>query len=245
VNINFDVPNVLKGSSQENEALKIFKNKSCVLSPRDQFAKANVLMDLTQSAEDLMAGMHTKHRYNMRYAEKKGVTLRIAGNQKDFDNFWELYETTSVRQKYYIRPKSYFQKIWDMLQPKGLVHILTAEFEGESLASWMLFNYDGVLYYPYGGSSEKHKNLFGSTYLGWQVILFGKKLGCTTFDMWGASQDPNNESDPWWGFTNFKLKYGGQYVTYMDSYDYVVNPAVYKVFSLANDFRWKVLKFLK
>jgi peptidoglycan pentaglycine glycine transferase (the first glycine) len=245
ININFDVPNVVKGEKNEADALNVFRSGGCVLAPRDQFAKSNVLLDLSKSEEDLLAGMHRKHRYNIKYAEKNGVSVYKATNQKDFDIFWELFEETSIRQKYYIRPKTYYQKIWDMFKDSGLVHILITTLNTEPLAAWMFFTYDNVLYYPYGGSSEAHKNLFGSTYLAWQAILLGKKLGCHTFDMWGASENPENTSDPWWGFTNFKLKFGGIYVTYIDSYDFVVNQSVYKMFSTANDLRWKFLKLLK
>ncbi len=245
ININFDVPNVLEGSVEEKKALEIFRKHDCVLSPRDQFARSNVLIDLTKSEEELMSAMHNKQRYNAKYAEKNGVYLKIADSQAGFEQFWDLFEATSIRQKYYIRPKSYYQKIWDIFHPSGVAQILTAMYKDEPLASWMLFLYDNTLYYPYGGSSETHKNLFGSTFLGWQVILFGKQQNCATFDMWGASDDPNNKDDPWWGFTNFKMKFGGQYVKYMHSYDFVANVSVYKMFSIANDLRWKVLKILK
>lgn len=245
ININFDVPDVIKGTKEEAAAIKLFESHSCVLAPRDQFAKSNVILDISKSEEDLLANMHTKQRYNIKYAEKNGVTAKVADNQKDFDVFWELFESTSVRQKYYIRPKSYYQRIWDKFKDGGLAHILSVYYKDEPLASWMFFTYENVLYYPYGGSSEKHRNLFGSTYLGWQAILLGKKLGCHTFDMWGASENPDDVSDPWWGFTNFKLKYGGTHITYMNSYDLVINSTMYNAFSIANDLRWKFLKLLK
>jgi lipid II:glycine glycyltransferase (peptidoglycan interpeptide bridge formation enzyme) len=245
VNINFDVPNVIKGTEEEARAIKLFESQGCVLAPRDQFAKANVILDISRSEEELLAAMHQKQRYNIKYAEKNGVTAKVAETQEDFDIFWEMFESTSIRQKYYIRPKSYYQKIWNKFKDTGMVHILTVSYKDEPLASWMLFTYENVLYYPYGGSSEKHRNLFGSTYLGWQAILLGKKFGCKLFDMWGASENPENSSDPWWGFTNFKLKYGGEHVTYMNSYDLVVNPVIYKAFTAANDMRWKFLKLLK
>ena len=245
VNVNFDVPNIIKGTKAEVDATKLFESQGCTLAPRDQFAKSNVILDISKSEEELLISMHTKQRYNIKYAEKNGVTTKIGEDQKDFDIFWDLYESTSIRQKYYIRPKSYYQKIWSMFKDSGMSRILLAQYSGEPLASWMFLIYENVLYYPYGGSSEKHRNLFGSTYLGWKAILLGRKLGCHTFDMWGASENPENINDPWWGFTNFKLKYGGEHVTYMDSYDLVVNNTVYKAFSVANDLRWKFLKLIK
>jgi len=109
----------------------------------------------------------------------------------------------------------------------------------------MLFVYDKTLYYPYGGSSEDHKNLFGSNMVAWEAMKLGKDYDCDTFDMWGAAEDPNDTTDPWHGFTNFKMKFGGKHVTYMDSYDLVINPMMYNMFNLANTIRWKILNAIK
>ena len=35
------------------------------------------------------------------------------------------------------------------------------------------------------------------------------------------------------------------HVTYIDSYDFVINEPVYKMFTVANDVRWKLLNILK
>jgi len=241
--LNFDVPNVLKGSDEEKIALALFKD--CIKSPRDQFAKFNVLLDTTQTEAELLEKMHHKHRYNLKYAEKKGVTVKEAENAKDFDTFFDLYAATAVRQKYYIHPKRYYQTIWEKLYPNGIAKILTAYYENEPLASWLFFVYDNVLYYPYGGSSEKFRNLNASTLVAWEGIKLGKKNNCKTFDMWGASKNPNDTTDPWYGFTNFKLKFGGTYVEYTDSYDFVLNKVAYDLFNTANSLRWTLLKLIK
>ena len=73
----------------------------------------------------------------------------------------------------------------------------------------------------------------------------GKGLGCTSFDMWGAATNPNDTSDPYHGFTQFKLKFGGQHVTYIDSYDLIIDQALYHSFNTVNSLRWALLKVLK
>lgn len=241
VAINFDVPNVLKKSEKSLEAVHIFE-EHCKKAPRDTFARFNILLDISQSEEDLLKNMHHKHRYNLGLAQRKGVIVKRGETLEDFEAFYKLQKDTASRQKFYIHPKSYYQKIWELLHPKGIAYILTAYYEGEPLASWMFFVYDRVLYYPYGGSSEKYKNLFASTLIAWEGIKLGKEKGCAIFDMWGAAQDPKNEKDPWFGFTNFKLKFGGQFVEYIESYDYVVNKPLYILFNLAQKIRWKILR---
>jgi peptidoglycan pentaglycine glycine transferase (the first glycine) len=242
-NIKFDVPNVIAGTEEEEEAKNILEKQEGVRkSPKSTFTQYNILLDLTQSEDTLMQNMHKKHRYNIRYAEKKGVKVREGNGDKDLNIFLKLQRDTAMRQKFLIHPDSYYSLLWETLHPKGFAHILIAEFEDKPLSAWMLFTYENVLYYPYGGSSDELQNLFASNLIGWETIRFGKKAGCETFDMWGASRDPDDENDPEWGFTNFKLKFGGKHVHYMDTYDWVLNETLYSGFNFIYP---KVLGLLK
>lgn len=236
----FDVPNVLRGSKEEQHVEEILK-KHCKKSKRSEFAKANVLLDISKSEKELFEGMQKKHRYNTRYAAREGVIVELAESDNDFDDFFNLFKSTAIRQKYFIRPREYYKTIWDTLHPSGICHILTAKYDNESLASWMVFIYDGILYYPYGGSSLEKRNMFASNALGWEVIRFGKSNGCELFDMWGAAEDPDNTKDEYYGFTKFKLKFGGKFVHYISSYDFVINWPIHTVFTLINNIRWKLL----
>lgn len=242
--LNFDVPDVISGAQNEADAIKIFE-KECTISHKETFARYNIILGLDKSEEELLQNMHTKHRYNIRYAQKNGVFVKEGKSDQDFDIFYKLLSETAGRQRYFIHPERYYRMIWQRMGGSGMCRILTAYYKDAPLASWMLFVYDGVLYYPYGGSSDEYTNLYGSNLLGWEVIRLGKKLGCEVFDMWGACSDPENQKDPWWGFTNFKLKFGGKHVKYMDSYDLVVDSTKYHIFNLANDLRWKFLRLVK
>jgi len=250
--INFDIPNVIKGSENESRAVEIFESK-CKKSPKDTFAKFNILLDISKSEEEILNNMHKKHRYNIKYSQRNGVTVRKAENENDYDIFYTLLKDTAERQKYYIHPKGYYKKIWEQMgvqnigtsKSSTICHILIAELNSEPVASWMLFTYEGVLYYPYGGSSTQHKNLYASNLICWESILLGKKMGCENFDMWGAAKDPNDEEDSWQGFTNFKLKFGGKHVEYINSYDFVINEQMYNAFNIAQKVRWAILKLLK
>jgi hypothetical protein len=240
---HFDVPNIIKGSSEEVAALEVLE-MHCTQSPRDEFAKGNFILDLTQDLETILANMHPKQRYNIKLAEKKGVTVRKS-DEKDLDVFFELYKDTAKRQGYFYRSKDYFEKMMDIFKKDNMVHILIMEFEGEPLAAWMLFIYEGVLYYPYGGSAFSHRNLQPNALIGWEAIKFGKKHKCDYFDMWGAAYDMNDTKDPYYGFTDFKRKFGGTHVQYIDSHDLIINSTAYHLFNTANAIRWKLLKFLR
>lgn len=244
VAVQFDVPNITIDDKKYKEALSILENH-CTKSPRDEFAKGNFLVDLTKSEEDLFNAMHKKHKYNVKYAQRNGVTVRSSIDKKDFETFFKIYSSTGERQRYYSRSKRYLETIWETFSKEGAVYLLMAEYQKEVLASWMFFTYENVLYYPYGGMLETHKDLHPSCLLGWEAIKFGKKQGCKVFDMWGASEDLSNKDDHYYGFSHFKEKFGATHVVYMSSYDFVVNQAFYKAFIAANSLRWGILNLLK
>lgn len=242
INLNFDVPNILEGSKKEG----VFKSK-CVKAPRDTFATANVLLDISKPKEELLKNMHKKHRYNIRYAERNDIKVRVGTTKKDLDIFYKLLDETAKREKFYAHSKEYFEKLWESLRTenKEIAHIVIAEHKREPLTAWMVFTYDGVLYYPYGGSTTKKRNLQHSMAAAWAAIELGKDKGCKTFDMWGAAEDPKDKSDPWYGFTRYKMKFGGKHVKYANSYDYVIDKTMYQLFNNANKLRWKILNFIK
>ena len=111
-----------------------------------------------------------------------------------------------------------------------------AYFEDKAQATWMLLNYKDTIYYPYGGSVTENRSLMASNLMAWEAIKLGKRLGCRMFDMWGAT---NKRDHPYWGFTKFKLGYGGELFEYIDSYDFVVNP-LYYLFNLTYGAFWKL-----
>jgi lipid II:glycine glycyltransferase (peptidoglycan interpeptide bridge formation enzyme) len=243
--VNFDVPNVLEGSDNSDEAGEIFETQGCIEAPRDTFMPYNLLLDLSPSEDDLLMNMHSKQRYNVRYAKKNGVTVKNEEGKEAFEKFYNLAIKTADRQGFYVHPKGYYEKLWEIMSPKGVAHILNAYYEDELLASWMFFVYEDVIYYFYGGSSTKHRNLQASTLVGWRGMLLGKELGCKTMDLWGACEDPNDRDDPEWGFTHFKQKFGAKHVAYIPSYDLVLNPVLYEAFNIANRARWSFLKLKK
>lgn len=243
VAINFDCPNVLKDGDDASEMENIFK-KYCVTSNKQTFAKNNILLDLTSELSEIEKNIHSKARYNIRLAEKKGVKVR-EGAGDDIEIFIKLNNETAKRQKFYVHSDDYYRKVWEILSEKGIAKLLIAEYEGKPLTAWMLFIYDGVLYYPYGASSSENQNLFANNLVCFEAIKIGKFLGCNLFDMWGAAKNPEDATDSFYGFTRFKLSYGGKHVEYIDSYDLVINPFLYNLFLISYKLAWKILKLLK
>ena len=61
-----------------------------------------------------MASFHSKTRYNIRVAIKKGVTVKIETRDK-LKDFYEIMLETGMRDNFVTRPLSYFERMYDEL----------------------------------------------------------------------------------------------------------------------------------
>lgn len=229
-------PNVLK----KDWKLEI-GNSNLQKSSTPLFPTWTQLLDLTETEEELMKNLKSKTRYNVRYAERNGVTVREVTGDEGFDSFAKLYFQTVERQTYHGHNKEYHKTVWNHLKDE-IAHIIIAEYEGEPLAAYELFYFNNVLYYPYGGSSDKHRNLFASNLIMWEAIRFGKSIGATSFDMWGSLPPDYDKSKEWAGFTRFKEGYGTEFVEFVGSYDLVINPLLYPIYTTAYKVRDLLLR---
>jgi len=76
----------------------------------------------------------------------------------------------------------------------------------------------------------------------WEAIRFGKRMGATEFDMWGSLPPDYDRSKSWAGFTRFKEGYGTEFFQFQGSYDLIVNPFIYPVYTLIYSIRDLILK---
>ena len=226
------------------------KNLGLVAAAHPLFTKFTFLLDLTQSEEDLLKNMHQKTRYNIRVAEKHGVSIIEDNSDEAFEEYLRLTQETTKRQGFFAHTEKYHRLMWETLrsnQEKSSNEILTAhlflaKYKNETLAAWILFIFKDTLYYPYGSSSSKFRETMASNLMMWEVIKFGKKLGLKKFDMWGALSSEPSKNDPWYGFHRFKEGYGPKLVEFVGSYDLVLNKPLYEAYKLADKIRWALLK---
>lgn len=211
-------------------------------SPHPLFPDWTQIVDLSLSEEKLLEKMKSKTRYNILLAEKKGVNVREMTSGEGFEIFSKLYFETCRRQGYRGHTPNYHRIVFDSLKD-GILHILVAFYRDTPLASYELFRFNDVLYYPYGGSSVEHRNLMGTNLLMWEAIRFGKKSGCNFFDMWGSLPPDYSETinDDWAGFTRFKEGYGTEYVEFVGSFDLILKNSAYLAYNFINAIRKKIV----
>lgn len=185
-----------------------------------------VNVDLTDDQEALLMRMKSKTRYNIRLAERRGVTVR-PGSSADIELLYRMYAHTAIRDDFTIRGKAYYQKVWETFFRAGLAEPLVAEVEGEPVGGAVIFKFGGRAWYMHGMSLDAHREKMFNYRLQWEGMLHAIAAGCRIYDMWGAP-DSFDEDDPLWGVYRFKDGFGGQVVRTLGAWDFPVRPVLYQ-----------------
>ena len=217
---------------QTQKLAKLLKNNGAVPG-KTLFTPTTFWINLTRSEEELLASFDSKTRYNIRLAEKKGVKVKIDNSGKAFNEYLRLTKETVERQGFYAHSKRYHKLMWQHLKD-NLATIMAATYKNEVITTWVLFKYKNFLYYPYGASSVKHKNVMANNLVMWEAIKYGKKQGCTTFDLWGREEGK--------GFTRFKESYNPEVIEFIGTWDLVINKPLYHLYRILESLRWQLLR---
>lgn len=215
-------------------------NVQLVPSTHPLFPEWTQILDLKPSEEALLKNMKSKTRYNIRLAEKKGVTVKEMSTDEGYSLFEKLYFETCKRQNYRGHTPTYHRVLWNYLK-ETQSHILVAFLDKTPLAAYELLLFKKRMYYLYGGSSLLHKNVMAPNLLMWEAIKLGKKNNAEQFDMWGSLPPGYPDSHPWAGFTRFKEGYGTHFLHLMPSSDIIIHPLLYKTYGVLHTLREKFL----
>jgi lipid II:glycine glycyltransferase (peptidoglycan interpeptide bridge formation enzyme) len=198
-----------------------------------------ILIDLRPSLDDILAGMKQKTRYNIRLAEKKGVTVR-QGTEKDIPAFYWLMQTTGERDSFGIHQPTYYGAAHQIFVPEQAT-LLIAEYEGRPLAGAMVFAWGKTAAYFYGASSDEERQRMPTYAVQWAAIRWAKARGCQVYDMWGIPDAVEEEleasfterTDGLWPVYRFKRGFGGEIKRTVGAADRVYNPLLGRLY------RWR------
>lgn len=217
-----------------------------------------VVLDLSLSEDELLAGMKPKWRYNIRLGEKKGVQIRYlegaAGAQEGVDTFYSLYQTTASRDGIAVHSRGYYADLVARAANRGpggqdvSVRVYIAEHEGTPLASIITLFCGTEAVYLYGASSNEKRNLMPAYSLQWQAIRDAKAAGCARYDFYGIPPE-DDPSHPMYGLYRFKTGFGGSIVHRVGSLDIPLRSGLYGLYRIAESARafWfkRVVKFFR
>lgn len=239
-------PNVARAITSlpaENTITKFLQSENA-LPGRPLFTKYSFQLDLTQDEEKIKNNLHNKTRYNIGVAQRKGVQIFENTTKQGMENYIEILTETTKRQGFYAHTPTYFRTMWEVMGKSSMMRIFEAHYQGTILVSWIVFVFNGVLYYPYGASRATHREVMASNLMMWEVIRFGKAMGCHLFDMWGALSPDPDKKHAWYGFHKFKAGYGATHVEFIGTYDLILDSPKYQLYKIGETFRWLWLRFM-
>lgn len=228
--------------------LELVQNDNRFVYAKQIQSRGTALSDLS-SFDSLYDSLAKGTRYNIRNAEKRGISIEITPATKEsFEEFWDLYVETAKRKGFILRPKSYYLHLIESAKNTTCeLYITYARHPDEKQpvsASFMLLNgKNGWLLYA--ASSLRQRNLMPNDLLEYRNLEFAFKHGIQTFDWWGAPFNPDDTTDPMYSVWKFKSRFHAQHKQLVGAWDYY--PANLKsfLFRLLNFARNSWLLFRK
>ena len=210
------------------------KNFSEEIQPRYVFR-----LDIKgKTEEEVLAGLHSKTRYNIKVATKKGVEVKL-GSKEDLKPFHKIMVETGKRDEFIIRPLEYFEKMYDELAPDHM-KLYMAYSEGEPISGIVNIIYGSKTWYLYGASSNEKRNLMPNYLLQWTAIQDALKENHEVYDFRGVS-GVLDETHPQYGLYRFKKGFGAEFTEFIGELYIPFRPLVYKLYQITEKLYKKIV----
>ncbi len=201
------------------------------VAAKEMHPKTTRMLDLTRGYDAVAADFHTRVRYNVRLAKKKGVICEFVGLDR-FDEFAELMQQTAERDEFSVHSMEYYRA---MLQSLGRALQCTAKLaiaskDGTPLAATLTIDAYGTRTYLHGASGNQMRELKATHALQDFVINDAIRAGMTSYDFWGIAPEGAGKNHPWAGITDFKKAFGGSIVAVPGTFDIPLNHGKYALY---------------
>ncbi len=219
-----------------------FKPADRTLQPR-----SSIRMDIAMAEQELLRGVSKGHRSSLRRAEREGVTVRLATDEREIDDLVAMVLATQQRKKFVIHSPAYYRAMWRAFG--GDAALFLAEHEGGVIAASLCLAYGTQGTYLVAGSSPAGLERHAAHLMQWHSIQWARERGVTKWDLWGLADargryelavaqgaDPGSPEmqrleadarrDPLDGVYRFKKGWGGYVTRTLPAFDRVfIRPA--------------------
>ena len=194
-----------------------------------------IVLRLDGDAEEWLARMKQKTRYNVRLAAKKGVVIEESDS---IDVFYSLMIETGERDAFGVHSKAYYQAAFDLFQNSGSCKLFFATYAGTPLAGIMVFISGDRAWYFYGASNNIERNKMPTYLIQFEAMKYCTERGCTSYDLWGIpdadaetlESEFMNRKDGLWSVYRFKRGFGGDIKRMIGAWDQVYIKPIYTLY---------------
>jgi len=184
-------------------------------------------IDLRSSEEAILSQMKPKGRYNVRVAQRHGVSVIEDNSEQGLADFLRIYKRTVARQEMRNKPPGYFRTLVPMLSSFQRGSIFFAEYGGVRLATAVVVYFGRRATYFFGGSLVRHREVMAPYLLHFEIMRRAKATGYEWYDLWGVAPQ-NLPNHRWRDISIFKRKFGGVEIQLAPTLDYVYDMATYE-----------------
>jgi lipid II:glycine glycyltransferase (peptidoglycan interpeptide bridge formation enzyme) len=207
------IPDFVQGFQASSYYYGLPRNTQCV--------------DLTLSESALLAQMQQKGRYNIRVAQRHGVSVVEDASPQGITDFIDMYNETFDRKKLRTSSPGYFYSLLSALAAPEHGSIFFAEYEGIRLATALMVYFGHRATYYFGASRSVHRNVMAPYLLHYEMMRLARARGCQSYDFFGVT--PQGASpDSWTEISIFKRKFGGQEIHHVPTLDFVYDASAYE-----------------
>jgi len=239
---------------ENNEILNLIKKNTqnkIIKAPHDMQPKETLIIDISKSEEEILAGMKSKTRYNIKLAQKHDVSVKAISNKNSrsqkleaksyLEEFLRLTKVMSERQGIKTHSDEYYRKMFEII-PENIIKLYVAEYDNQIIAANIVIFYGDTAIYLHGASNDEYRNIMAPYLLQWQAIKDAKEAGCIKYDLGGVKIN-NKAGKSWEGVTRFKLGFSPNTVPveFPGCYDIIVNPVKYWTYRIIQ----KVKSFIR
>ena len=186
-----------------------------------QISRATIIVDLRPDENALLASFKPKCRYNIRLAQRRGVTVSpVPLDDKCIDTMYELMASTRDRAGFTLRSKTYFSQYWHLHAAAGQGQLFFASLDGEVLAGVFATFIGKKAWYKDGGSTKQHSDVMAPHLLQWEVMRWLRQRGVEAYDL--VAVPPAAEltpAHPLYGLYRFKSGFSERITEYVGTWD--------------------------
>ena len=187
----------------------------------------NMVLDIKDKSEQqVLESFNQKTRYNVRLAERKGVTTRYSNSEEDLKKFFELMRITAIRDGISLRPYEYFKSLIEIYKDNARIYF--AMYEGIEIAAALQIIWNDRVIYYYGASANENRNVMPCYKMQYDMIKWAIEEKCNYYDFGGISKKSKED-----GLYRFKVGFTGDggYKKYIGEIDKVYKPFKYYLFT--------------
>jgi peptidoglycan pentaglycine glycine transferase (the first glycine) len=194
----------------------------------DQQPIKTLIIDLHLSESEILRQMKPKGRYNIKIARKHGVQIRKTSIPEGIGDFLQIYTQFIKRSKIPGKSEDYFWSLAYIYPNPVQASVYFALFENKPLCTAIVINYGDTVTFLFGAATATYRPYMANYLLHWEIMRDAKNCGYRWYDLYSLAPGDNPENHPWYGYSVFKRKFGGEEINYIGAYDYIYNQNLYQ-----------------